>query len=49
MAVRKRTLRKMRPVVRQGHGLAHELERLGRRLRNCLDKVDRLESDGRVL
>ena len=49
MVLRKKTLRRLSPVARKVARLAGEADSLGRRLKNLVTEIQRLELDSRAL
>ena len=49
MAYRKLTIRRMRPVTREGAKILNDLDGIRRRLKNWLAKVEDIETDSRAL
>ena len=49
MAFRKLTVRRMKPVTREGAKILNDLDSLRRRMKNWLAKVDDIETDSKVL
>jgi len=49
MGYRKLTIRRMKPVTREGAKILNDLDSLRRRMKNWLTKVDDIETDSRVL
>jgi len=49
MAYRKLTIRRMRPVTREGAKILNDLDSLRRRMKNYLTKVEDVELDARAL
>lgn len=49
MAYRKLTIRKMRPVTRDGARILNDLDSVRRRMKNWLAKVEAIEANSRAL
>ena len=49
MAYRKLTIRRMKPVTREGAKILNDLDGIRRRMKNWLTKVDDIEMDSRAL
>ena len=49
MVMRKKTLRRLSPVARKVARLAGEADSLGRRLKNLVPEIQRLELDAKAL
>lgn len=49
MAYRKLTIRRMKPVTREGARILNDLDNIRRRMKNWLAKVDDIETDSRAL
>ena len=49
MAYRKLTIRRMKPVTREGAKILNDLDGIRRRMKNWLAKVEDIETDSRAL
>jgi hypothetical protein len=49
MAYRKLTIRRMKPVAREGAKILNDLDSIRRRMKNWLAKVEDIEMDARAL